>query len=40
MQLALLCEAAPHAFAMGARIRRDHGWTEEPADVFRLPFSA
>ncbi|MBI4192467.1 MAG: amidase [Betaproteobacteria bacterium] len=38
--LALLCEVAPHAFAMGARIRRDHGWTEEPADVFRPTVSA
>ena len=34
-QLALLCEVAPHAFAMGARIPRNHDWKDEPADVFR-----
>jgi aspartyl-tRNA(Asn)/glutamyl-tRNA(Gln) amidotransferase subunit A len=37
-QLALLCEAAPYVFAMAARMRRDHDWTDEPADVFRPPF--
>jgi len=36
-QLALLCEIAPHAFAMGARIARDHDWTDEPAEVFSPP---
>ena len=34
-QLASLCEVAPHAFAMAARIPRAHDWTDEPADVFR-----
>jgi aspartyl-tRNA(Asn)/glutamyl-tRNA(Gln) amidotransferase subunit A len=33
-QLTLLSEIAPHVFAMGARIRRDQEWTDEPADVF------
>lgn len=37
-ELASLCELAPHALAMAARIRRDHGWSDEPADVFHPPF--
>jgi aspartyl-tRNA(Asn)/glutamyl-tRNA(Gln) amidotransferase subunit A len=32
-----LCELAPYAFAMGSRIRRDHSWSEEPANVFTFP---
>jgi Asp-tRNA(Asn)/Glu-tRNA(Gln) amidotransferase A subunit family amidase len=36
-QLALLCEAAPYAFAMARRIRRDHDRSAEPANVFRFP---
>lgn len=32
-----LCELAPYAFAMAARIRRDHAWAEEPANVFSFP---
>lgn len=32
-----LCELAPYAFAMGSRIRRDHLWLEEPANVFTFP---
>ena len=36
-QRALLLEAAPHALAMALRIRRDHGWECEPANVFSLP---
>ena len=38
-QLALLCELAPYAFAMGERIPRNHEWIEGPADVFRPPFA-
>jgi aspartyl-tRNA(Asn)/glutamyl-tRNA(Gln) amidotransferase subunit A len=34
-QFTVLCEVAPYAFAMGARIARNHEWAEEPADVFR-----
>jgi aspartyl-tRNA(Asn)/glutamyl-tRNA(Gln) amidotransferase subunit A len=32
-----LCELAPYAYAMGARIRRDLAWNEEPANVFAFP---
>jgi hypothetical protein len=39
-QLTVLCEAAPYAFAMGARIPRNHDWTDEPTDVFRPRASA
>jgi aspartyl-tRNA(Asn)/glutamyl-tRNA(Gln) amidotransferase subunit A len=35
-QFALLCEVAPHAFAMAQRIRRDHARSAEPANVFRF----
>ena len=38
-QLALLCEVAPHAFAMAARIRRNFDRGLEPANVFRFPES-
>jgi aspartyl-tRNA(Asn)/glutamyl-tRNA(Gln) amidotransferase subunit A len=35
-QLALLCESAPHALAMAARIRRDLDFAAESAAVFTL----
>jgi len=35
-QRALLHAAAPHALAMANRIRRDHGWECEPANIFSL----
>ena len=35
-QRALLHAAAPHALAMAARVRRDHGWACEPANIFSL----
>jgi aspartyl-tRNA(Asn)/glutamyl-tRNA(Gln) amidotransferase subunit A len=35
-QRAQLHEAAPHALAMASRIRRDHAWSDEPANVFSL----
>lgn len=38
-QLQLLCEVAPYAFAMAARIPRDHEWREEPSGMFRVPSS-
>jgi aspartyl-tRNA(Asn)/glutamyl-tRNA(Gln) amidotransferase subunit A len=34
--LELLCQAAPHALAMTARIRRRRSHLEEPANVFRF----
>ena len=39
-QRALLYAAAPHALAMAARIRRDHGWACEPANIFSLAHAA
>lgn len=33
-QRAELYEAAPHALALASRIRRDHIWDDEPANVF------
>jgi len=35
-QLALVCELAPHAFAMAQRVRRAHPRELEPANVLRL----
>ncbi len=35
-QFILLAEAAPHALAMGRRLRRHKAWDLHPADVFRL----
>ena len=32
-----LCEVAPYALAMAQRIRRDHPWEDEIANVFRFP---
>ena len=34
-QFAVLCEAAPYAFAMGRRLRQDLPWDVEMASVFR-----
>lgn len=36
-QQAMLLEAAPYAFAMANRVRKDRGRFEEPALVFRFP---
>jgi aspartyl-tRNA(Asn)/glutamyl-tRNA(Gln) amidotransferase subunit A len=38
-QLAQLLEGAPYALGMVQRLRRDHGYTDEPAHVFRFPAS-
>ena len=35
--LECLYQLAPYAFAMSSRIRRDHAWGEEPANVFAFP---
>jgi aspartyl-tRNA(Asn)/glutamyl-tRNA(Gln) amidotransferase subunit A len=37
LMLAQLCEGAPHALAMVERLRRDHGLSHEPANVFTFP---
>ena len=39
-QFILLAEAAPHALAMGRRLRRRKAWDLHPADAFRLPVPA
>jgi aspartyl-tRNA(Asn)/glutamyl-tRNA(Gln) amidotransferase subunit A len=36
-QFAQLLEGAPYALAMARRIRRDHGYADEPGNVFRFP---
>jgi aspartyl-tRNA(Asn)/glutamyl-tRNA(Gln) amidotransferase subunit A len=36
-QFAQLFESAPYAVAMAQRLRRDHGYGDEPANVFRFP---
>ena len=36
-QQAILLEAAPYALAMAERVRRDRGYYEEPALIFRFP---
>jgi aspartyl-tRNA(Asn)/glutamyl-tRNA(Gln) amidotransferase subunit A len=36
-QFAQLLEGAPYALGMAQRLRRDHGYTHEPANVFRFP---
>ncbi|MBI3069336.1 MAG: amidase [Betaproteobacteria bacterium] len=36
LQIARLCEAAPHALAMARRIHRDYLRSDEPANVFRF----
>ena len=33
----ILLEAAPYALAMAERVRRDRGYYEEPALIFRFP---
>lgn len=38
-QFAQLLEGAPYALAMARRLRRDHGFADEPANVFSLPTS-
>jgi aspartyl-tRNA(Asn)/glutamyl-tRNA(Gln) amidotransferase subunit A len=38
-QFAQLLEAAPYALGMVQRLRRDHGYAHEPANVFRFPAS-
>jgi aspartyl-tRNA(Asn)/glutamyl-tRNA(Gln) amidotransferase subunit A len=35
--LECLYQVAPYAFAMGSRIRRDHAFVDEPANVFVFP---
>jgi len=35
-QMSILLEAAPHALAMAARLRKKRGWFEEPSLVFRF----
>ena len=37
MQRVLLYRAAPYALEMSARLRRDHGFDEAPANAFRFP---
>jgi aspartyl-tRNA(Asn)/glutamyl-tRNA(Gln) amidotransferase subunit A len=37
--LAQLLEGAPYALGMVQRLRRDHGYADEPANVFRFPAS-
>jgi aspartyl-tRNA(Asn)/glutamyl-tRNA(Gln) amidotransferase subunit A len=36
-QFAQLLEGAPYALSMVKRLRRDHGYADEPANVFRFP---
>jgi aspartyl-tRNA(Asn)/glutamyl-tRNA(Gln) amidotransferase subunit A len=36
-QFAQLLEGAPYALNMVKRLRRDHGYTDEPGNVFRFP---
>jgi aspartyl-tRNA(Asn)/glutamyl-tRNA(Gln) amidotransferase subunit A len=38
-QFAQLLESAPYALGMAQRLRRDHGYADEPANVFRFPAS-
>lgn len=38
-QFAQLLEGAPYALSMVKRLRRDHGYTDEPANVFSFPAS-
>lgn len=38
-QFAQLLEGAPYALAMARRLRRDHGYANEPANVFSFPAS-
>jgi hypothetical protein len=36
-QFAQLVEAAPYALGMVKRLRRDHGYADEPANIFSFP---
>jgi aspartyl-tRNA(Asn)/glutamyl-tRNA(Gln) amidotransferase subunit A len=36
-QFAQLLEGAPYALSMASRLRRDHGFANEPANIFRFP---
>ena len=36
-QFAQLLEGAPYALNMVKRLRRDHGYADEPANVFSFP---
>jgi aspartyl-tRNA(Asn)/glutamyl-tRNA(Gln) amidotransferase subunit A len=36
-QFAQLLEGVPYALSMVKRLRRDHGYTDEPANVFSFP---
>ena len=38
-QFAQLLEGAPYALGMAKRLRRDHGYADEPANVFSFPAS-
>jgi hypothetical protein len=38
-QFAQLLEGAPYALEMLRRLRRDHGYADEPANIFSLPTS-
>jgi len=38
-QFAQLLEGAPYALGMVKRLRRDHGYGDEPANVFSFPAS-
>ncbi len=38
-QMDILLEAAPYAMAMTQRLRQTRDWFDEPANVFRIPFS-
>jgi aspartyl-tRNA(Asn)/glutamyl-tRNA(Gln) amidotransferase subunit A len=38
-QFAQLLEGAPYALSMAKRLRRDHGYADEPANVFSFPAS-
>ncbi len=38
-QFAQLLEGAPYALAMAKRLRRDHGYTDEPGNIFCFPAS-
>ncbi|HTP96878.1 MAG TPA: amidase [Burkholderiales bacterium] len=39
LMFAQLLECAPYALAMAKRLRRSHGYTDEPANVFSFPAS-
>jgi aspartyl-tRNA(Asn)/glutamyl-tRNA(Gln) amidotransferase subunit A len=39
-QFEMVCAAAPYVIAMTGRLYRDRSWSEEPANIFRLPDTA